>query len=102
MTQRLRSKLSAHALPLLGALAVGGLALLVVWRMASSMQMESYDPAKHNRVRVVTVDQAKLRECLAQHPGEQRASLGYQRCTDGYVYERGQDFFIPKAEPAGP
>lgn len=102
MRPGLRSRLSTHAVPLLGALAVGALALLMVGVMQRSMQMEDYDPAKHHRVRVVTVDQAKLRACLDQYPGEQRASVGYQHCSDGYVYDRRQDFFIHRAGQAQP
>lgn len=102
MTKSLRPKLSTHAAPALGALAIGAIALLLVWWMLTAAQIESYDPAKHNRVRVITVDQAKLRACLDQYPGEQRAAVDYQRCTDGYVYDVTQDFFIPKAKPARP
>jgi len=102
MSKNLRSRLSTHAGPALGALAIGAIALLLVWSMQKAAQVESYDPAKHDRVRVVTVDQARLRECLDKYPGEQRAAVGYQRCTDGYTYDVSQDYFIPKAQPARP
>ncbi len=97
MTSQPRLKLSPRVLPLLGALAVGSLALLLLWSMQASVKMESYDPSKHDRVRVVTVDQAKQKECLDRYPVEQRRSVGYLHCTEGYVYERRQDFFIDKS-----
>ncbi|AXQ29403.1 hypothetical protein D0B54_12210 [Solimonas sp. K1W22B-7] len=102
MTSRLRAKLSEHALPLLGALAVGGLALLLLWTLQTSVEMESYDPSKHDRVRVVTIDQAKQKECLDRYPVEQRRSVGYLHCTEGYVYERRQDFFVDKRPAVAP
>ena len=85
MPQSFRSRISSQFLPILGALAIGGVALLLVWWMQRSVQVERYDPSKHDRVRVVTVDTAK-----------QRRTEGYLRCTEGFVYERQQDFFIDK------
>ncbi|MDM4772195.1 hypothetical protein [Solimonas sp. SE-A11] len=75
---------------------MGGVALLLVWWMQRSTQVERYDPAKHDRVRVVTVDTTKQKECLDRYPAEQRRTEGYLRCTEGFVYERQQDFFIDK------
>jgi len=74
--------------------------LLLLWWLQTSTRVVSYDPAKHDRVRVITVDPVKQKECLDRYPGEQRASVGYLRCTEGYTYERGQDFFIDKKPPA--
>jgi len=101
MPPNLRTRLYSNLLPALGALAVGGLALLLVWWMQRAAQVETYDPARHDRVRVVTVDTAKQKECLDRYPAEQRRTEGYLRCTEGFVYERQQDFFIDK-RPANP
>lgn len=99
MPPNLRTRLSAQLLPILGALAIGGFALLLVWWMQRSVQVETYDPSKHDRVRVVTVDTAKQKECLDRFPAEQRRTEGYLRCTQGFVYEQQQDFFIDKRSP---
>lgn len=95
-------RISPQVKPLLAALAAGAVALLLLWWMQSSTKTVAYDPAKHARVRVVTIDPAKQKQCLDQYPGEQRASVGYLRCTEGYVYERQQDFFIDKPARPGP
>jgi hypothetical protein len=91
-----RADITARLLPLFGALFVGAMALLLVWWLQRATQVESYDPAKHDRVRVVTVDTAKQKECLDRYPAEQRRTEGYLRCTEGFVYEQQQDFFIDK------
>ena len=100
MSQNLRARLSSQLPPILGASAVGGVALLLVWWMQRAVQVERYDPSKHDRVRVVTVDTAKQKECLDRYPAEQRRTEGYLRCTEGFVYERQQDFFIDKRATA--
>lgn len=99
MKKAIRQQLPA----VLAALAAGALALLLLWWLQTSTRVVSYDPAKHDRVRVITVAPAKQKECLDQYPGEQRASVGYLRCTEGYVYDRRDDFFIDKRpQPASP
>ena len=99
----MKKALRQQLLPILGALAVGGVAVLLLWWLQISTRVVSYDPAKHDRVRVITVDTAKQKECLDRFPGEQRASVGYLRCTEGYVYDRRDDVFIDKRpQPASP